>query len=248
LGGAPRAKYKSWVALFDWAEEQKGYALGKALLDAAQQAHACTREGKIQVVGLGGDPSWFGSGLRQAGLVRAVAERPDAELKQVVPTKWTRLEGNQLTRKLLRRFPEATVVWSASDQLGAGAVDALLEAGKTPGKDVFTGGLDLSDVGLELVQQGSFVATSASTLLSYAEAVVLIYDYLHGVDFAAELGDQLEFPALVATRDNVEQQLRLSKCVRSIDFRTFSRVYNKHLKHYDFSLGAYLEATKACTP
>ncbi len=246
VGGVPRQKYKSWVALFNWAEEDKGYALGKALLAAAEKAHAFTRDGHIQVVGVGGDPSWFGSGLRQAGLARAVAENPRAVLDQVVPTKWTRAEGKQLTLKLLRRFPEATVVWAASDQLGAGAVEALTETGRAPGAGGFTGGLDLSDLGLGLVKQGKFVATAASTLLSYAQAAVLVYDYVHGLDFAGQLGSELEFPTRVVTRDNVEQDLRLSQCMQSIDFKKFSRVYNENLVRYEFSLHAYLDAAKAC--
>jgi len=175
-----------------------------------------------------------------------VAEQPRAVLEQVVPTRWKREEGHQLTLKLLRRFPDASVVWAASDQLGVGAVDALTELGRVPGKTGFTGGLDLSDVGLQRVQQGSFVATAASTLLSYAEAAVLIYDYVCGLDFAGQLGSEIAFPAEVATRENVEQHLRLSRCVNSIDFKQFSKVHNKRLHHYEFSMSAYLAAAGAC--
>lgn len=246
IGGAPRKKYESWVALLNWAEEQKGYALGKALLAAAQNARAFARDGRIHVVGVGGDPSWFGSGLREAGLERAVAEHPRAVLKQVVPTQWTRSEGRQLTLKLLRRFPEASVVWAASDQLGAGAVDALTQTGRVPGAAAFTGGLDLSDVGLGLVQEGKFVATTASTLLSYAQAAVLLYDYLHGLDFAEQFGSVLEFPPEVATRQNVDRHLRLSRCIHTIDFKKFSKVHDRHRKRHDFSLDAFAEAAHSC--
>ena len=246
VGAAPRRKYKSWAALFNWAEAQKGYALAKALLAEAEKANAFARDGSIHVVGVGGDPSWFGSGLRQSGLARAVAEHPHAVLEQVVPTKWKREEGHQLTLKLLRRFPEASVVWAASDQLAVGAVDALTELGRVPGKTAFTGGLDLSDVGLQRVQQGSFVATAATTLLSYAQAAVLIYDYLGGIDFAAQLGTELEFPTEIATRENVDQHLRLSRCIPSIDFKQFSKLHNTRLQRYEFSMPAYLAATAAC--
>jgi ABC-type sugar transport system substrate-binding protein len=246
LGGAPRTKYKRWTALFNWAEEQKGYALAAALITEARRARAFARDGKIHVIGLGGDPSWFGSGLRQAGLTRAIAEHADVALKQVVPTKWTAAEGRDLTAKLLRRFPEASVVWAASDQLGAGASEALLEAKRSLGKTAFTGGLDLSDLGLRLVMEGKFVATAASTMLSYAQVAVLTYDYLHAFDFAGELGTELAFPTYVATRANAREHVRLSRCLNSIDFRKFSKVYNKGLKRYDFSLEAFSAAAQNC--
>ncbi len=246
VGPSPRQKYKSWAALFNWAEEEKGYALGMALLQAAQQQQAFASDGTIPVVGVGGNPSWFGSGLRQAGLMRAVRAHPKAVFKQVVPTEWTPEEGRQLTTKLLKRYPQASVVWAASDQLGAGAAQALAEQGRTLGKDAFTGGLDLSALGLNLVKEGKFVATAASSLLSYAQVAVLVYDYLLGFDFAAQQGSTLEFPTLVATQANVESHLRLAGCVQRIDFRNFSQVYRPTLGRFGFTLDAYREAAKPC--
>lgn len=246
IGGAPRVQYQNWPALFNWAEEQKGYALAKVLLQAALRQNAVADDGHIHVVGLGGDPSWFGSGLRQAGLRRAVAEHPKAVLKQVVPTHWAQQEGQQYTARLLTRFPQASVFWAASDQLGAGAARALVAAGKVPGQTAFTGGLDLSALGLDLVSQGQFVATAASPLLSYAQVAILVYDYLQGRDFEAELGSEIEFPTLVATRDNAAQHLRLGQCAHRIDFKAFSKAHNQKLARYDFSFDAFREAARAC--
>lgn len=246
IGGGPRLHYRQWPAQFNWAEEQKGYALAKVLLQAAQQQNTFADDGNIHVVGLGGDASWFGSGLRQAGLKRAVDEHPRAVLKQVVPTRWTEAEGQQLTARLLERFPQASVFWAASDQLGAGAAQALIAAGKVPGKTVFTGGLDLSQLGLDLVTQGKFVATAASPLLSYAQVAILVYDYLRGLDFAAELGSEIEFPTSVATRDSAQQHLALSKCLPGIDFKAFSKAHHPNLARYDFSFEAFRKAAGAC--
>jgi ABC-type sugar transport system substrate-binding protein len=246
IGGAPRVLYKNWPALFNWAEAQKGYALAKVLLQAAERHNAVADDGHIHVVGLGGDQSWFGSGLREAGLKRAVDEHPKAVLKQVVPTHWTQAEGQQLTARLFARFPQASVFWAASDQLGSGAAQALIAAGKVPGKTAFTGGLDLSQLGLELVTQGLFEATAASPLLSYAQVAILVYDYLQGRDFGGELGTEIEFPAAVATRGNAEQYLALSKCLPQIDFKAFSKVHNPRRARYDFSFEAFQKAAGAC--
>ena len=246
IGDSPRIHYANWPALFNWAEEQKGYVLAKTLLEAAQRQNAVATDGHMHIVGLGGDPSWFGSGLRQAGLKRAVAEHPNAILKQVVPTHWSQDEGQQFTSKLLARFPQTSVFWAASDQLGAGAVQALTEAGKMLGKTAFTGGLDLSELGLDLVAQGKFAATAATPLLSYAQVAILVYDYLQGHDFAAELGSEIEFPTSLATQDNVAQHLALGQCLPHIDFRSFSKAHNFYLTHYNFSFDAFRQAAGSC--
>lgn len=124
LGGAPRLKYRRWAALLQSDEEEKGYRLGGLLLDAARQAQAFARDGRVHAVGLGGARSWSGSQLREAGFARAVTERPFALLHQVVPTRWSPAEGRHITTRLLQRYPESSVVWAASDQLGAGAAQA----------------------------------------------------------------------------------------------------------------------------
>lgn len=246
LGGGPRRKFKQWVALFSHAEEKKGYQLGHALLHAASEARATARDGSIHVVAVSGDRSWFGTGLREAGLRRALAEFPRAVLQQVVPTDWSPTEAERITKRLLERYPETSVVWAASDQLGQGAVAALTKAGRKPGKEVFTGGLDLSDVGLRMVREGEFVATVDSSMLSYAELAVYVYDYLQGKDFAPAIGSEIEFTPELATIDTVRRYEALSTCTRAIDFSAFSMAKNPELSRYGFSFAAYERAAGAC--
>jgi ABC-type sugar transport system substrate-binding protein len=242
--GAPRRKYKQWIATAYQDETEKGDLLAEALLTAAEKAKAFAKDGTLQVVGVGGDTTWFGSGMRQAGLERALARHPKAVLRQIVPTFWTQAEGRDLTAKMLKRFPEASVVWAASDQLAIGAAEALAASGRALGRSGFTGGLDLSDNGLARVKEGKLVATVASSMLSFAEIAVLLYDYLHGVDFAPETGVELKAALYVAREDDVDRFLRLSRDVARIDFRRLSKAYTRTLKRYDFSLER-LEAAEA---
>lgn len=246
LGGLPGQRFSSWAALLSHAEEKKGYLLGRALLAAAAKARATGADGRIHVVGVGGDPSWFGSELRAEGLKRAVAEDPRAVLEQVVPTKWTVAEGRAITARLLKRYPDARVVWAASDQLGQGAVTALTAIGYAPGRDVFVGGLDLSQVGLSLVRKGDFVATVASTMLAHAETAIYVYDHLQGHSLEKDPGLVIEFQPYVATSDRLDEHARLSACLPAIDFSRLSKAKNPKLKRYDFSLPAYLQAAGDC--
>ena len=215
---------------------EKGYRLGKALITAARRAGLGTADTPLNIVGIGGDFTWFGSRLREKGLVRAVEEAPPARLLQVVPTHWTQAEGKKIAELLINRYPLTSVFWAASDQLGIGAAEALVNAGLTIGQNVFVGGLDLSLNGLQHVKNGLLIATVASSLFAYAEIFVYLYDYLNGKDFADEVGTQIRTTIHTATRDTVDLHLALYQAMDAIDFSRLSKIHNPQLVRYDFSL------------
>ena len=235
LGFSPRNKFKNWIATFSQDEHQKGYVLGKTLLMAARKAEISGESAQLFAAGIGGDLSWIGSELRAAGLAQAVDEFPDVKLLQVVPTHWDPAEATNKTTLLLKRFPTVSVVWAASDQLAMGVSIAFERAGRTLGKTGFTGGLDLSVNGLKQVRAGKMVATVASSLLAYAEILVCLHDYVHGLDFADELGTDVNTEIHLVIAVTAPNHLRLYEKFEAIDFSRFSKVYNPDLIHYDFS-------------
>lgn len=236
IGNTPRNKFKMWIGYFYQDENQKGYLLGKTLLTKARALGLHAKDGTIYMAGIGGDPSWFGSELRKKGLIRAVDEDPAAKVLQVVPTHWTESEAKTMTRNLLNRYPELSVIWAASDQLGIGASTVLESSGKTMGVNALTGGLDLSLNGLVHVKQGHMSATVASTFFEYAEIMVYLYDYLHGIDFADEVGAVISSPLHVVTQTNADKYIRLYEAIDVINFASCSKYRNASLSHYDFSL------------
>lgn len=119
---------------------------------------------------------------------------------------------------------------------------ALGSAGRAVGRDTFTGGLDLSQLGLDLVAEGKFVATSASLMLCYAEVAVLAYDYVRGIDFTESLGRIIDFPAYTATAENIALHRALASSAPRIDFRLLSRARNPSRINYDFTIPAYRAA------
>lgn len=236
IGYHPRKVFKQWVGYFYQDEMEKGYRLGKALIAAAHDAAAASDNKSLKIVGIGGDFTWFGSRLRQDGLVRAVEETPDAQLLQVVPTHWTQAEGKRVTRLLLNRYPQASIFWAASDQLGIGAAEALVNAGRILGRTAFVGGLDLSMNGLRHVKNGRLIATVAGSILIYAEIMVYLHDYLNGIDFADDVGTQISSPIQTVTSANVDLHLALYQSLEAIDFSRLSKIHNPELTHYNFSL------------
>ena len=235
LGGSPRNAYTYWIGYFYQNEEEKGYQLGKILLSSAREQSAFGRDGRIHVAGIGGDRTWFGSLQRNAGLARAVGEDPAAILHQVVPSNWTVPDGKRIAHALIERYPETSVIWAASDQLAIGAAEALKEAGKQLGSNGFTGGLDLSKVGLQYVENGSFVATTGSPFISWAQVLIYLYDYLHGKDFMEDPGLEFSLKNCTITADSPAFCRTMLNTYSRIDFREFSKACNPELHLYDFS-------------
>ncbi len=250
LGGGPRTRFSQWVGYFYQDEEEKGYRLGQILLHAARDDRTEDSGAPIAVAGIGGDHTWSGSALRANGLRRAVSDDGNARLIQIVPTQWTEREGTTTAARLLARYPEIEVLWAASDQLAIGAGSAIAsrpgEAATRHG--VVTGGLDMSPRGLRAVRDGDLVATASSTLFTFAEALVYLYDYIHGHDFADNVGSTIETSIEVATRETATMYIELYDRHAGIDFRRFSKAFDPDLDRYDFSPAAYRRALHASMP
>ena len=71
--------------------------------------------------------------------------------------------------------------------------------------------------------------------------VRLLYDYLHGKDFAQE-GIDYKSPMVALTKKNLPHLEKVldSNNWKKFDYRKFSKVYNPKRKKYDFNIGALL--------
>ena len=241
-GYNPGDKYKCWLGYFMQDEQEKGYLLGKLLIDQAAESGAYDEQGYIQIFGISGDYSWDGTEKRELGLLQAVEEDSSAILHQVVPTLWTPIESEAKTASLLERYPKTSVVWAASDQIAIGVAQALNASGRRTGKDVFTGGLDLSMAGLEKIEEGSLTATVSGLLFFYTKILVLLHDHLRGIDITNETDADIYPEIYSATQENINVFLKLYRDYEKIDFKTLSKVYNRNLNFYDFSLDKLIES------
>jgi hypothetical protein len=171
-----------------------------------------------------------------------VSERDDALLLQVVSADWSFEEAARKTPLLLRRYPEATVIWTASDAMALGALDSLEPLGREPGTDILVGGANWEPLALDAVRRGELVATVDGHFLEGAWVMVLLHDHHHGLDFARE---RVEWRSemLLINRENQARCLAFledSRKWETVDFRAFSKAENPGLSRYTFSFEALL--------
>ncbi|HEX7028243.1 MAG TPA: ABC transporter substrate-binding protein [Gammaproteobacteria bacterium] len=244
--GQPRGKYKLWIGQMTPDELQAGYVLADILINKAKAAGK-TDNGKVHVVGLGG---WGNKDEmeenRYTGLRKRINEQNDAVLGKLALTGWVQVTAYEELLDALKQFPKTGAVWSASDLMALGAIEAVEHSGKVPGQDIFIGGMDWSRAGMDAVAAGKMVATLGSHFLEGAKTLILVHDYHYGFDFAEEPGLVSQTQLRPVDTTNVEEYREKLNDLdwRQIDFKQFSKKYNRNLKDYDFSLDALLATLK----
>jgi ABC-type sugar transport system substrate-binding protein len=247
--GKPRGKNKFWIGEMLPDDEGTAGKIANHLIEAAKSKGKVAKDGKVHVVGISGLIADGSSIVRVNGLKKVVSKkgRPDATLRQVVPTDWSKEQGKSKFYKLLTRYPEATVFWTASYRGADGILEGMKEKGLIPGKDVFVNTLVLNEKALRAVKKGDFTVTAGGHYIEGAWVMILLYDYLNGFDFR-NTGTQMRSPMGVITSDNVDLYLNnvtkekfSKKNLKKIDFTRYSKKYFPENKKYNFDFDSILK-------
>jgi len=241
--GTPRSKYKHWLGTLIPDNHFAGYQVARLVIDQALNAGIKTPDGRLHLIGFSGDYITQASIERVDGLKQAVAEYPNVDLKQVIPCNWSKDEARSKTPKVLKRYPETDAIWCANDPIAIGALEGAVASGRTPGKDIFLGGLNWDPPGLAKVKSGEIVTSVGGHFMTGGWALILLYDYHHGRDFAED-GTLLKYKIFGALNSrNINQFMEKfgDRDWRKIDFTRFSKILNPDIRKYQFSVESILE-------
>lgn len=238
--GGPRERYKGWLGSLEPHAEDAGYLTAKALIAQARKANVKGPDGKLHLIALAGDRTTPSSLRRNEGMQKAVLEAGDVVLDQMVFAAWSRDKAAEQGEWLFQRFPSARLVWAGNDLMAFGAMQALEKLGRQPGKDAWFSGVNTSKEAMEAVKSGRLAALAGGHYVAGAWAVVMLYDYAHGRDFADE-GLELDRPMFTLFDPALaERYLAFGEDFGKVDFRRHSKVLNKSLKRYNFEFGQLL--------
>lgn len=239
--GVPRQYYSHWLGSLAPIAEEGGYLAARALIERA--IDTLPADTPLGMVALAGDRSTHTSRQRNKGLARALAEFPQVRLHQQVHADWSYDKALEQSTHLLQRYPDLQLIWSASDLQAFGALQALHEVGRAPGRDVFVSAINATQAALESMLSGELSALAGGHHMAGAWSLVLLHDYHHGLDFVDAQGNaelQYSMFALIDQR-NAKYLLERRRANRSMDFCRYSRVCNPAREEYDFSYQRWLE-------
>ncbi len=242
--GLPRERYKNWLGSLEPHAEDAGYQTAKRLIQLGRQAKAQAPDGMLHMLVVSGDRSTPSSLRRSAGMRKAVFEAADVVVDQEVYGAWSREKAEEQAAWLYQRYPGTRLVWAGNDLMAFGAMAAWEKRGGKPGKDAWFSGVNTSEEAMESLRSGRLSALSGGHFIAGAWALILLYDFHHGRDFAKDEGLELDQSMFVSFTPQLASRFieRYGKMdFDQVDFRRFSKVLNPGLKRYDFSFGQLLK-------
>lgn len=180
LNRVPVAEAKPFITAFAGAYSvQNGREAGRMAVQARKEALESgmklgSEQGNLLIIGF--PLSNTGGKLREDGFLEYTKDAPFNLLASEPAAGYSPDDGYNLTSQLIAKYKDQgiDVVFGENDQLALGAIRALQEAGKTPGKDVFViGGTCHGD--MTPLEDGSLYATNIEPayLSGYLAAQVL---------------------------------------------------------------------------
>lgn len=199
----PTESYPNWIGEVVY-DNQQGSQL---LLDALLREHKNAYPNKpINVVGLGGN---FNSVSKQREQVLVDMDaKQKLQLKQVFSTNWDKQIAQDKLPEILRRYPQARLIWCANDDL---ALTAYQLASKQHNQPYFIGGFDWLSGAIESIEQGKLTASVGGHFLMAGQAVLQIAQY-QLADAPQRYQDSLgKYNFELITQTNVRQFSRFIK-------------------------------------
>ena len=222
----PRTKYKSWLGSVMPDDEMTGVLLMRQLAVEVKRLGG----DKINLLAITGELSDESSQARTRGLNKYIKYMPDLASVKVVSGGWSLMKAHGAFSSYHESNPEVNAVWCANDEMALGVIKAKERLGiKTP---LVIGGVDWDVAALEAINDDRMQVSVGGHFLDGAWALILLYDYLKGKDFADE---RLTFvsPMMAVNKATLPRIAALMGLGDSpIDFRAFSKAANPGLKGY----------------
>jgi len=233
--GLPRQRLKHWLGSLAPDNVNAGVLTMQALVEGA--SHHFPTGTPLHVLMVAGDRSTPASILRVQGALQVLADHPSVQLVQLVYGEWEHQRAQQQGQWLLARHPDINMIWSANDEMAFGLEQAALQVGKHAGQQILLSGINNSQQAMQARCQGRLTALAAGHFMTGAWSLVMLYDYQHGHDFAAEgLIQQIPaFSAVSGTQAHYFLQHFADNNFSSIEFKQFSTYANPRLARHAFS-------------
>lgn len=244
--GPPRAKLTTWLGDITTDLQTAGARMANALIATARAEKWQSPDGKIHILGIGGDEITPASIARNAGLKLAVDAAPDVVVDRMLYANWTQSEAEQVTANYLgwaaRKEIRPAGVWAGNDPMALGALRAITAAGLAPGRNIEVVGLNWSEEALREIRAGRLLLSDGGHFLLGGWSIVLLRDYADGCDFA-DASPRVEARTSAITRDNLASvsDLIKTRAFHRIDFTRF-RAKAGRCGRYDFSLDALISS------
>lgn len=219
----PRTKYHTYIGSMMPNEVRIGTTLIQQLMDQSDRVGL----NPSHILGIGGDSDSRISLDRKIGLNSFLKYIPKVLSYSYFDADWDRDKSSDIFTQYFKENPLVNIVWCASDEIVFGVLEAIEEL--KPENKIIVGNINWSKEVFAAIDDNSIQVCVGGHFMEGALAVLLMYDYLRGFDFASE-GIVFETPILAA---NITNYTLFSKFLEmspdAVNYRNYSRVFNKNL-------------------
>jgi ribose transport system substrate-binding protein len=146
-------------------------------------------EGKVAI--LEGIPGQEAGDQRLSGFLEAVKEAPGIEIVASQTANWEMDQGFNVFQNILQSHPEVEALFSCSDNMALGAIEAIAAAGRTG--DVMVVGFDAITEAREAIRKGTMEGSLAQYPAEIGRlGVEYAYQFLNGEDIPEYVPTKIE--------------------------------------------------------
>lgn len=192
--------YTTWVG----SDFEKEGELAAQYLAELVETNGRSKE-KLSIVVLRGTDGATSEIGRSEGFHKVAAEHENWHIVEEIDGEYTTTKAKEIMKRVLWQYQDIDVLVSQNDDMTFGALEAMADAGVTPGEegDILVISFDAVKSALELVEEG---AISVDVECNPEQGV-----YIEEIIAALQAGEKVEkayyVPEKVFTKDNVGQYL-----------------------------------------
>jgi galactofuranose transport system substrate-binding protein len=124
---------------------------------------------------------------RKKGFDRQISTQPGMTIVASESGDFDRTTGHDVAKKLMAQYPAANVIYAHNDYMALGALDAVRELGKAPGKDVLIVSIDGLKEAVQDVVDGSIAAIEFNDPKLAAISLDTMEKYASGQPISAKI-------------------------------------------------------------
>ncbi len=172
---------------------------GIGRIGARMLAEAVGDEG--QVVEIYGNPSTQVALDRSAAFQDEIAKFSDIELVDSQNGEWIKASAQNVTENMINKYPGLKGIYTASDEMAEGAVEAIKNAGLS--EQIVVASSSISPTGYDLVKSGDLYCTDIQSPMELAAKVYELTQMIQNGEEGYEKDQRIVAPQL--TQDNIDE-------------------------------------------
>lgn len=223
--GNEREKMSHWIGTVTTDEPSGTYRM-------MDELYRILGDQEPQVIGITGARGTPVSLLRAQGVTDYMAEAGKGKQLQLAFGNWGTSDAQTKASVMLARYPQANIIWAANYSMALGALQAVAEHGS----DILVGSTATAPYTGK--DDKNLTVSLGSHFFIGAWAMVLLYDYHNGLDFAEHGGlrQKLDYLSVINSENAARYYQVVYEQTDTIDFTVFSKYLHPSSGNYAFSL------------